>query len=882
MRPLRSLARGLRALTQRRDADQDIDDEVRHYLDQATAAHRLRGLSPDDARRAALLEIGNASVVAEQVRSFGWENVVETLLADLRYGARWLRANPGFTAVSAITLALGIGATTAIFSAVYPILFEPLPYPNADRIVAIRYSLADGSRGEQAFGTFREILTRSRAFDALAVMRAWQPTMTGPAEPERFDGQRVSAAYFRVLGVRPAIGREFDPADDHPNGSNVVIISNALWRRRLNADSAIVGRQIRLDDRPYTVLGVMPPGFVSVMSPTADVWSLLQYDPSLPPNGREWGHHLRMFGRLRAGVGIAQAALDLDAIAHTRVPEFSRPPYASMERGLPLTVLQRDIVAAVRPALLGVLGAVVLVLIIACVNVTNLLLARGAQRRGEFAMRAVLGAGRARLTRQLLTESLLLAMIGGAAGIGVATIGVRALLALRPPDLPRADAIGLHGVVFLFALAATTLIGLAVGVVPALHASRHDLQATLQQASRRAPRQVTRRVLVVAEVSLALVLLAGAGLLLQSLERLFAITPGFNSSHLLTMQVQASGRRLDDAGTRRFFADALDAVKRVPGVEAAAFTSELPLSGEGQLETYGVTLEHAVNPAEPSVAFRYAVTPGYFEAMGIPLRRGRLFDAGDLNVAPARPVLVNESFAKRKFPDQDAIGQRVRAGGSADRPWDVIVGVVGDVKQLSLAATQSDAIYATTAQWLWADQAQWLIVRAREDAASLTAAVRSAVWSVDKDEPVVHATTMDALVAASEAQRRFVLIVFEAFAVVALALAATGIYGVLSGSVSERIREIGVRSALGATRGSILGLIVRQGMTLTVIGAGIGLAGAVVASRALETLLFGISRVDAQTYAGVTALLLGVSMVACWLPAWRAARLDPAITLRAE
>lgn len=882
MRPLRSFIRGLRALTQRRAADRDIADEVRNYLDHATAAHVARGLAPDAARRAALLEIGNASMVEEQVRSFGWENLIETLLTDLRYASRWLRANPGFTAVSAITLALGIGATTAIFSAVNPILFEPLPYPNAERIVGIRYGIGDGSHGEQAFGTFREIQTRSRAFDALAVMRAWQPTMTGPAEPERFDGQRVSAAYFRVLGVRPAFGREFDPTDDRPNGSNVVIISDAMWRRRLNADSAIVGRQIRLDDRLYTVLGVMPAGFTSVMSPTADVWSLLQYDPSLPADGREWGHHLRMFGRLRAGVGIEQASRDLDAIGHTPVPEFSRPRHASMDHGLSMTSLKSDIVSGVRPALLGVLGAVVLVLIIACVNVTNLLLARGAQRRGEFAMRVALGAGRARLTRQLLTESLLLAMIGGVAGIGVATIGVRALLALRPPDLPRADAIGVHGVVFVFALAATTLIGLAVGVVPALHASRHDLQATLQQASRRAPRQVTRRVLVVAEVSLALVLLTGAGLLLRSLERLFAIAPGFNAAHLLTMQVQASGRRLDDAGTNRFFANALDAVKRVPGVEAAAFTSELPLSGEGQLETYGVKIEHAVNPDEVSVAFRYAVTPGYFEAMGIPRRRGRLFNAGDLNATAERPVLINESFAKRKFPGLDPIGQRVRFGGANDRPWDVIVGVVGDVKQLSLAATQSDAIYATTAQWLWADQAQWLVVRARGDASSLTAAVRSAVWSIDKDQPVVHATTMEALVAASEAQRRFVLIVFEAFALVALALAATGIYGVLSGSVSERIREIGVRSALGATRGSILVLIVRQGMTLTVIGAALGLIGAMGASRALVTLLFDISHLDVATYAGVTAVLLAVSALACWLPAWRAARVDPAITLRAE
>jgi putative ABC transport system permease protein len=348
------------------------------------------------------------------------------------------------------------------------------------------------------------------------------------------------------------------------------------------------------------------------------------------------------------------------------------------------------------------------------------------------------------------------------------------------------------------------------------------------------------------------------------------------------MQVQATGRRLDRAATNRFFADALDAVKRVPGVESAAFTSELPLSGEGQLEIYGVQFENDPDPSAGAIAFRYGVTPGYFETMGIPLVRGRTFDASDLREAAARPILISESLAKEKFSRQNPIGQRIRFGGPNGRPWDIVVGVVGNVKQVSLAATQTNAVYATSAQWIWADQSQWLIVRARGNPAVLASAVRSAVWSVDKDEPVVHATTMDAMVASSEAQRRFVLIVFEAFAVVALALAATGIYGVLSGGVSERIREIGVRSALGASRGSILGLIVRQGMTLTLVGSAIGLVGAAGASTVLVKLLFGISHLDVATYVGVTAVLLVVSAAACWLPAWRAARVDPAITLRAE
>jgi len=881
MHPFRPLARGIRALFRRRDVDHDITDEVRSYLEHATAAHMARGLSAEDARRAAQLEIGNITVVSEQVRSFGWENVVEALIADLRYGIRWLRGNPGFTTVSAIAIALGIGATTAIFSAVYPILFDPLPYPDPGRVVALRYLLLDGRPTLQTFGTFRELTTRSHAFTAAAVVKPWQPTMTGPSEPQRFDGQRVSAEYFSVVGVRPAIGRSFDAAEDRPGGQNVVIVSDGLWRRRLNADPNIVGRQVRLDDDLYTVLGVMPRGFENVMAPSADVWSLLQYDPSLPPSGREWGHHLSMIARLRGGVDLDAARRDLDAIARTPVQEFIRPPHASMTQGLVMTPLQEELTAGVRPALLGVIGAVLLLLVIASVNVTNLLLARSTQRRGEFAMRAALGASHARLARQLLTESVLLALIGGALGLGVAIAGVRALVALSPADLPRVTEIGVHRSVLLFALLVTSMIGVAIGIAPAFYATRHDLQATLQQASRRSSRQTTRRALVVAEVSLALVLLIGAGLLLRSLERLFSIPPGFRPAHLLVMQVQATGRRLGDAGTRRFFADALDAVKRVPGVESAAFTTELPLSGEGRLEQYGVQFERNIDPSESPIAFRYAVTPGYFETMGIPLRRGRLFDTRDETSAGVRPVLINESYAKRKFPGVDPIGQRIRLGGPDGRPWDEIVGVVGDVKQVTLDAP-SDAVYATTAQWLWADQAQWLVIRAHGDAAALTTAARAAVWSVDKDEPVVHATTMDAMVASSEAQRRFVLIVFEAFAIVALTLAATGIYGVLSGSVSDRIREIGVRSALGASRGSILGLIVRQGMSLTLVGAVMGLMGAAAASKALAALLFGISHLDVGTYLGVTGVLLVVSAAACWLPAWRAARVDPAITLRAE
>jgi putative ABC transport system permease protein len=493
-------------------------------------------------------------------------------------------------------------------------------------------------------------------------------------------------------------------------------------------------------------------------------------------------------------------------------------------------------------------------------------------------MRAALGARRARLIRQLLTESLLLAILGGGLGMVVAQLGVDALVALSPAGLPRVGAIAVNGTVFGFALCITSLVGLLVGLVPALEASRGDLVTGIQQGSRRTAggRQLTRRTLVVSEVALAMVLLVSAGLLFRSLARVFAVAPGFHAAHLLTMEVQYNGHRYDDHDVRRrYLEQALDAVRRVPGVAGAAFTSLLPLSGD-QNGTYGAQFEDG----RSYDVFRYMMTPGYCQAMGIPLRRGRLLDEHDSAAAP-QAVLISESLAKKQFPGQDPIGRRVHVG-PLDRPLYTVVGVAGDVKQGSLADTQADAVYLTPAQSWFADDAMSLVVRARDDVTALAPAVKRAIWPVDKDQPIVRVVAMDALLAASESKRRFAMIVFEAFALAALLLAATGIYGVLSGSVSERMREIGVRSALGASRGDILALVVRQGMTITGLGIAIGLGGAAAASGALITLLFGISRLDPVTYLGVIALLAGVSAMACWVPAWRAARVDPSITLRAE
>ena len=633
----RHFARGLRKLIYRKTADQDLADEVRDYLEQATAALEATGLPPAAARRVAQLQNGNPTLIQEQVRSSGWEHLFETLLADLRFAARQLRLNPGFTLVSVITLALGIGASTAIFSVLNPILFEPLPYPQAGRVMVLEETRNNRPPRLPTFATFHGLAAANHTFDALAVFKPWQPTMVGDDQPERFDGQRVSPGYFRSLGIVPSLGRGFEPADDYFHGPNVVVLSDSLWRRRFAANRAIIGSQVTLDDTLFTVIGVMPGSFENVLAPTAELWAPLQYNPALPADGREWGHHLRMVGRLRPEVNATQAASELKAVLQPFAATYAQA-YAccgGAPDAMTVTRLQDEITRGVRPSLLAILGAVILLLLIACVNVTNLLLARGARRRAEFAMRTALGAGRLRLLRQMLAESLMLATIGGSLGILVAQLGVRLLVTLSPPGLPRVSAVAVDTAVFAFAFGMTTLVGLLVGLVPALQASQTDPQTALRQNSRTTAggHQFTRRLLVVSEVALACILLIGAGLLLRSLQHLFAIDPGFDATHLLTLQVQESGRRFNDDNARaRFFDRALDAVRQVPGVSAAALTSQLPLSDDDAF--YGMQIESL--PAEPPEGLlQYAVSASYFDTMKIPLRRGRLLDERDGAAAPA-------------------------------------------------------------------------------------------------------------------------------------------------------------------------------------------------------------------------------------------------------
>ena len=885
--------RWLRNLFFRKRVDDDLAEEIREHMAERTAALMAQGRDPEEAAREARRAFGNITLARERsVEVWQWR-WLENLLADLRFALHQLRHHPGFTVVGILTLALGIGASTAIFSAVNPILFKPLPYPHPGRIMMI-WSTFQGTRSEVAFGTYRELAERSRSFDATAIFEPWRPALTGGSQPERLEGQSVSASFFRALGVSPTLGRDFRASEDVFNGPKVVILSDKFRHRLFHDDPAILGRTVKLDDDSYTVIGVMPPDFEDVLAPAAEIWTPTQYDTrhiTNSFNSWEWGNHLRMVGRLKPGINRLQVIEELGQIAHTPWPQLPRPRWASLQHGLIVDSLQDDIAHTVKPALLAVLGAVILVLAIASVNVVNLVLARGFQRRGEFAVRGALGASKRRIIGQLITESLLLASFGGMAGIAAAVAGLRALVALSPAELPRRSAMAIDPAALFFALALTTIVGIAAGLIPAIHVSRDELQAGLQQNSRRSAggHASTRRALVVVEVSLALILLISAGLLLRSMGRLLAIDPGFHPSHLLTMQVVTSGHQFDnpasapgigDRTRRRFFEQALDAVRHVSGVQQAAFTSLLPLSDDPPVDAlYGAQFEDQGADAGYNI-FRYAISPGYCQTMGIALLSGRFLDERDTASAP-QAALISQSLARSHFGNRSPLGKRLHVG-PRDRPWYTVVGVVGDVKQTSLAIHQSDAVYLSTSQTWFADDALSFVIRTRGEAAAVAPAVERAIWSVDKNQPVVRVMTMDRMMAIAEAERRFVLILFEAFGIVALMLAAVGLYGVLSGNVTERTREIGVRVALGASRGDILGLILSDGMRLTAFGVLIGVCGAAIATRGIATLLFGTSPLDPIAWAGVIVVLAGVSAIACWAPAWRASRIDPSITLRAE
>ena len=801
-----------------------------------------------------------------------------SVMSDLRIAARLLRRAPGFTFASVLTLGLAIGATTAIFSVIEPVLLRPLPYPAADKVALVWERNADGTRDNVGFATFRDLVSRSRTIERAAAIGNWQPTLSDHGEPERLQGDRVSWTYFRTLGVQPALGRDFTEEEDLPDNNQVVILSYGLWQRRFGGDSAIIGNLIAIDGKPMTVVGVMPASFDNALTPTAKIWRVLGYLNQ--PFACRTCHHLRMVARIRAGTSLESAQTELSGIQSQLAKAYPKD-YASV--GMLVGGAQEEITLATRPALLALTGAVLLVLLIAVANVVSLQLARSIRRGEEFAVRGAVGASRSRMIRQLLTEGLLLAFLGGAAGLFVVFVTLPLLVARLPQALPRLSAIqvdlGALGVVTAIVL----LLAVAMGLAPA-RGRFGDLSLALRSGRRLSgsATHATRATLVVGEVALAVMLLVSAGLLGRSLVRLLGMSAGFDTTNMLTLEINSTGAKYrNDTSVFDYHDRVREAVGALPGVVGVAVANQLPLGGN--VDMYGVIDADNV-PANPELVpsgDRYAISTAYLRTMRIPILAGRDLSPADEVAGANKVALVSAALAESMWPNASALGRRIRVGG-IDGPVRTIVGVTGNVRHTGLDAKTTMQWYIPERQMFFADNQEVLIVRTATDPAALAGAVRRAIAEIDPTQPIVKIATMDEVVAASTSQRRLALVLFGAFATAALLLAIAGIYGVLAGSVSERTREIGVRSALGATPASLIGLVVGQGGRLAALGIVLGLAGSFALTRYLQSLLFGVAPNDLATLVGVCVLLACVTLAACFVPASRAARVDPSAALRSE
>ncbi len=806
-----------------------------------------------------------------------------SIVNDLRDAFRSLRRAPGFAVLAIAVLALGLGAGAAMFISTRALLLDAVPYPDAERLLVVSDRGPDGSGAHLAFGTFREVSERARTFQSAAVLRDWTPTLTSAAEPTRLDALRVSAAYFDTLGIRPAIGPGLAPEHDRPGGAALAVLSDSIWRDRFGASAGVVGSEAEFDGKAYRIVGVMPPGFRDVLQPGTQVWALLQYDASLPAAGREWGKHLRMVARLRADTTLDAARIELERIGASTVSAFARPQHADLARGLIVDSLQGQVTRSVRPGLLASGLAVGLLLLIACVNVANLTLARSAQRVGEFEARSALGASALRLMRQQLIEVLLLVAAAAPLGLWLAQLGLVVLADVSglPAGAERPRAIDARAIAFSSATA--LLVAAAIAFVPMLRTARigrrdspHRHGSRVMGNARKA-----RGALVVVEVALSLVLLVCAGLLMGSLQRLFSISSGFSPENLLSLQLHATGPdHIDDAAVERHFQRILETARGVPGVASAALTSQLPLSDD--LDEFGVRFESVPGDVgEAYNALRYAVSPGYTETLGVPLRQGRGVGPVDTESAN-RVVVLSQSLARKQFGDRSPIGQRLRIG-DPQGPWFTVVGVVGDIKQTSLASDQTDAVYVASTQWHFADRVRSLVVRHRgASGANLIPALREAIWSVDPRQPVSRIVALDDLIEGSATERRTALLIFSTFGLAALILASMGIYGVLAVHVAERTREIGLRMALGARPTVVARSLLGGSLILIGVGLVCGILLALGSTHVLQSLLFGITATDPATFL-LAALTLGsIGLLACAVPLRQALTVDPAQALRRD
>ena len=806
---------------------------------------------------------------------------METLWQDLRFGVRLMLSKPGFALIAIVSLALGIGANTAIFSLVDAVLLRPLPFREPERLVIVweDASSIGFPRNTPAPANYADWKSQNRVFEDMAAL-SWQSyNLTEDGEPERVEAQAVTANFFSLLGIKPELGRTFSQEEDQPGRNRVVLVSHGLWQRRFGGDPAFVGREILLNGEKRTVLGVMPPGFQFLAKDTG-LWVPIAFSPGQLAN-RD-GHYLTVVARLKPGVTTAQAGADIAGISERLRRDY---PQSNFGLGSLVISLREQLAGDVRLALIVLLVAVGFVLLIACANIANLLLSRGAARHREIAVRSALGAGRGRIVRQLLTESVVLAAAGGIAGLIFASWSFSFLKQIIPDSMSLNATVGIDARVFGFTLLLSLLTGIIFGLAPALQAAKVDLNEALKLSGGRSGTGTGHRrmrgALIVTEVALALVLLVGAGLLIQTFVRLRALDIGLNPENVLTLRTTLPlGKYGELAKRTAFYQQVLERVRSVPGVVSAGYTTAVPLTWKGGTNSFTVE-GHEPGPGQDA-NFRQ-VSPGYMETIGIKLREGRYLT--DRDDSQAQPVaIINATMARQFWQGENALGRRFKNDGDESQRWFTVVGIVGDVKEMGLEAPAKPEMFFPYQQMggtLW-NIPRDLIVRTTGDPLSITPALRQAIWSVDSSQPISNIRTMDEILAEEVAQRRVGMTMLVAFATLALLLASLGIYGVISYSVTQRTQEIGIRMALGASRGDVLRLVMTDGLRLAATGVAIGLGAAFAMTRLMAGLLYGVSASDPRTLAVVTVLLTAVALLACYVPARRATKVDPMIALRYE
>jgi putative ABC transport system permease protein len=816
---------------------------------------------------------------------------MDSLVQDLRYAVRMLLKNRGFTVVAVLTLALGIGANAAIFSVLDGVMLRPLPYPDIDRIMILGEASRSGQAMSVSWPNFEDWRAQNQVFEHLGIYRGAVVNLTGGDQPERLNGSNASSAVFKAVGIAPVTGRGFSPDEDRPGTERVVLISDRLWRNRFGADPGIVGRTLTLNGQPHTVIGIMPPS-MRFPSRLTDVWLPFGLIVStFPPRGAHPG--LTAVGKLKAGVSYEQANAEMDTIARRLEQQY---PQSNKNAMVTVTPYYEQIVRNIRPALLVLIGAVAFVLLIGCANLANLMLAKADARQREIAIRAALGAERRRIVQQLLTESLLLAAIGGALGSLLATWGVKAFVASKPTTVPRIDLIAVDYRVLAFVAAISLATGIIFGLVPALRASSPDLLTSLKEAVRGSAGVAGRRfrsALVVVEVGLAVVILVGSGLMVKSFARLMSVDPGFTPERVVTMRLTLPNAKYPDrAAWTAFHQNVMHRVAALPAIEAAGLNSAVPLEGGGAESPVIAEGGPMPSPDRPGTMCLFqASSPDYFRAMGIQLVKGRTFS--DHDTAESTPVaVVDESLVRKLFPDSDPIGKRIAfefSGHSADsKPlWREVIGVARHVRHYGIAGeppfVQVYTPFVQLPSWMIDRRpSMTLFARTRLAPEVLAGSIRREVASIDRDIPIYGVQTMGEYLAQDTEQPRLSVMLLSGFGVLALALAVVGIYGVMSYSVTQRTHEIGIRMALGATRRDVLGMVVGHGMMLTVVGVGIGLAASFAVTRALAAMLFQISPHDPSTFAAIAALLVFVAFAASYIPGRRATRVNPIEALRYE